>query len=234
MNGKPKQPAPARVTELVERHNKGAQIVCQTEFDILPVDFQHRSNPFTAYIFLCRYSGSVDGEAFVFRKCYARGCPNNLCPHVSRAVLIANRYLQRDYHRMETAGIAIDKRLFSLEDMMVKFDRQQESSGPPMAIHDYVHLAAEGNEIAVAPDLEFVPAVEHFERLETKTVFLMADFAVTCLGRTHHYERCLACYTADKEAVEKSEKIRVANERLRLLYRDLKDAGATVNERYFA
>ena len=63
MNGKPKQPAPARVTDLVERHNKGAQIVCQTEFDILPVDFQHRSNPFTAYIFLCRYSGSVDGEA---------------------------------------------------------------------------------------------------------------------------------------------------------------------------
>jgi hypothetical protein len=56
------------------------------------------------------------GRIYAFRKCYARGCPNNLCPHVSQAVMIANRYLQRDYRRMEDAGLKVEKNLFTLED----------------------------------------------------------------------------------------------------------------------
>ena len=78
---------------------------CRTAFEILPVDFQHRANPFSAHIFLCLYYGAIDGVTYAFRKCYARGCPNNLCPHVSQAVLIANRYLQRDYHKLKSAGL---------------------------------------------------------------------------------------------------------------------------------
>jgi hypothetical protein len=53
---------------------------------------------------------------------YARGCPNNLCNHVSRAVIIANRYLQRDYHSLASGGILIGDTLFTLTDMLVKFD----------------------------------------------------------------------------------------------------------------
>ena len=233
MTGTQPNRPPLRVTDLISRHHAGSTVVCNTAFDILPVDFEHRSNPFKAFIFLCQYSGTVDGADYAFRKCYARGCPHNLCPHVSQAVLIANRYLQRDYHRLATAGIAIEKKLFSLEEMVLKFDRQQDADGPAMALDDVVQLAGEGQEVAVRPTLEFVTAVEHFDRFEHKTIFLMADFAVTCQGKTVHLERCLACYPVDNEAEERQARIELANARLDLLYRDLESAGGKADKAFF-
>ena len=224
---------PLRITDLISRRNAGSTVVCNTAFDILPVDFEHRSNPFKAFIFLCQYSGTVDGADYTFRKCYARGCPHNLCPHVSQAVLIANRYLQRDYHRLETAGIAIEKKLFSLEEMVLKFNQQQDADDPAMALYDYVQLAGEGQEVAIRPSLEFVTAVEHFDRFENKTIFLMADFAVTCQGKTVHLERCLACYPVDNQAEERQAKIQLANARLDLFYQDLESAGGEAEKTFF-
>ncbi len=86
---------PGRVMDLVGVKN----VTCRTSFEILPVNFEHRDNPFQAFIFLCRYKGTIDTEDYEFRKCYARGCPDNLCPHVSQAVMVANRYLQKDYRK---------------------------------------------------------------------------------------------------------------------------------------
>lgn len=224
---------PLRVTDLIERHRAGATIVFHTTFDILPVDFDHRSHPFKAYIFLCQYSGTIDDHEFSFRKCYARGCPHNLCPHVSQAVLIANRYLQRDYHRLEAAGIAVEKKLFSLEKMVLSFDRQEDTGDSAMALPDYVQLAREGRDVSIRPSLEFVSAVEHFDRFETKTMFLMADFAVTCEKKTIHLERCLACYPVDKAAEERSAKIELANARLKLLYEEVESAGGRIDKPFF-
>ena len=224
---------PSRITDIVGLKREGATVSCLTEFEILPVDFQHRTNPFQAYIFLCRYRGEVDGKAYEFRKCYARGCPHNLCPHVSQAVMIANRYLQRDYHKLEQAGIELEKPLFTLEEMTVKFDGYQEEHGPVLAIHDYIHIAREGSGTAVDIKLEFVPAVEHFANHKNQMVFLMVDFTVTCLGKIHHYERCLACYPMAQEAEEKQQKVAIANERLRLLYHEFDRVAIDHEKRYF-
>ena len=148
-------------------------------------------------------------------------------------MLIANRYLQRDYHRLEKAGIPVDPKLFSLEEMVLKFDQQQDEADPAMALHDYVRLAGEGSEVTVKPSLEFVSAVEHFDRFENKMVFLMADFSVTCQGRTQHLERCLACYPVDKEADERQTKVDLANARLSLLYEALESAGGKTDKTFF-
>jgi hypothetical protein len=94
-------------------------------------------------------------------------------------------------------------------------------------------LAGEGQAVAIRPTLEFVTAVEHFDRFENKTVFLMADFVVTCQGKTVHLERCLACYPVDKEAEERQAKIELANARLELLYRDLESAGGEADKAFF-
>jgi hypothetical protein len=215
---------PHRVTDLLAFKNSGASIAATVSFEILPVDFSHRDNPFQAYIFLSRYAGTIDGRDYAFRKCYARGCPNNLCPHVSQAVMIANRYLQRDYRRLEESGIAMEKRLFTLEEMMVKFDTAHEAYGSVMAIHDYINLAREGNEVSVDMTIEYVPAVEHFAGHKNAQIFLMAEFRITCLGKTSHIERCLACYPEEKETQEKSEMMKIANERLKLLYEEFERA----------
>ena len=225
--------APNRVTDLVSLKQSGSNVSCRTYFEILPVDFHHRDNPFQAYIFICRYEGKVDDRAFTFRKCYARGCPHNLCPHVSQAVMIANRYLQRDYHKLQQVGIDMEKRLFRLEEMTVKFEGYQEEHGPTLTIHDYINIAKEGNDVSVSMNLEYVPGAEHFANFENQMIFLMVDFVVTCLGKTYHYERCLACYPLDNEKEERPEKIGIANERLKLLYDEFDQVGMMHSKDYF-
>ena len=224
---------PKRVTDLIELKQSGKEITCRTDFEILPVDFAHRNNPFQAYIFLCSFTGSIDGKEFFFRKCYSRGCPHNLCPHVSQAVMIANRYLHRDYLRLEESGIDIEKRMFTLDDMIIKFNGYHEEYGPILAIHDYINIAKEGHEVSIDVNIEYVPAVEHFSHCENKQTFLMADFTVTSLGRTGRYERCLACYPTEEEKAEKQIAAALANERLRLLYQEFDDAAIRYEKCFF-
>ncbi|MGA8241965.1 MAG: hypothetical protein WB818_15440, partial [Desulfobacterales bacterium] len=129
---------PKRVTDLTEARRKGSEVSCETAFEIVPVDFEHRRNPFQAFVFLCRYSGCVDGRPYTFRKCYARGCPHNLCPHVSQAVLIANRYLQRDHRRLCEADVEVEEKLFTLNEMVVQFDTAKEERDAVLTIDDYI------------------------------------------------------------------------------------------------
>ncbi|MGB9440288.1 MAG: hypothetical protein WCB15_20250 [Desulfobacterales bacterium] len=224
---------PNRITDLVALKEKGIEVSCNPSFEILPVDFAHRDNQFQAFIFLCRFNGSIDGHEYMFRKCYARGCPHNLCPHVSQAVMIANRYLQRDYKKLEDVGVQVEKKLFTLEDMVIKFDSIKEEQGPLLTIHDYINIAKEGNEVAVELELEFVTGVEHFANYQNQQVFLMVDFAVTMLDKTHHYERCLACYEAEKEQQDRSQAINIANERLKLLWEEFDRASVKYEKRFF-
>ena len=109
--------------------NCGSTITCQPSFEIRGVDFIHTDNEFQAVLFFCRFSGTKDGVEFSFRKCCARGCPYNLCPHVSQAVMIANRYLQEDYRGLDEVGVHVTPRLFSLDDMVVKFRDFKEEQG---------------------------------------------------------------------------------------------------------
>ncbi len=224
---------PKRITDLIEFKKGGANLVCRTEFEILPVDFSHRDNPFRAYVFLCCYTGSIDGKEFLFRKCYARGCPHNLCPHVSQAVMIANRYLQRDYLRLIQEGIEIEEKLFTLDEMVVKFEDLKEKRRAILTIHDYIQLAKEGNQVSVDITLEYVPAVEHFANHKNAQTFLMIDFTIDCLGSTNYYERCLACYPTEEADGEKKIAAEVANERLRLLYQEFGAVGIAYEKMFF-
>jgi hypothetical protein len=121
-----------------KQHQRGQHGRCKPSFEIVPVDFAHRDNQFQGFVFLCRYKGTAEGQSYMFRKCYARGCPHNLCPHVSQAVMIANRYLLRDYQRLHEAGVAVEKKLFSLSDMVVKFEKMKADRGPFLVIQDYI------------------------------------------------------------------------------------------------
>jgi hypothetical protein len=172
---------PNRVTDLVGLKKKESAVTCRTSFEILPVDFAHHDNPFQAFIFLCRYKGTIDGQDYEFRKCYARGCPDNLHPHVSQAIIIANRYLQKDYRKLEKAGIEIERQLFTLEDMIVKFDGYQKEYDATLVIDDFINIAKEGNDVSVKVAPESVPGVEHFVGYDNEMTFLMAEFMIlTC------------------------------------------------------
>jgi hypothetical protein len=224
---------PKRVTDLVELKKAGAEVTCRPAFDVLPVDFAHRENQFQAFIFLCRYSVNVDGEESVFRKCYARGCPHNLCPHVSLAVMTANRYLQRDYRSLREVGIEIEEKLFSLDEMLVKYDDIQEHTEQLLTIHDYINIAKEGNPVSLEAHLETVPAVEHFVNEKNKQIFLIGYFTVDTLSRTGTYQCCLSCYPTQAEDEEKPLAVVVANQRLTDLYHEFDQVGIEYKKLFF-
>ena len=62
----------------------------------------------------------------------------------------------------------------------------------------------------------------------------MVSFSISTLGRTYPYERCLACYEAEKEAQEKPQKIDIANERLAILYGEFDQASIKYDKRFFS
>ena len=227
----PKQPN--RIIDLVRLKQSRATVTINTEFDVIPVDFKHRDNSFRAYIFLCQFSGKIDETDYYFRKCYARGCPHNLCPHVSQAVMVANRYLQRDFRTLKQGGIKLEERLFSLDDMTVKFEGYEEEHGPLMTIDDYINIAKEGADVTAEITLEFVPAVEHFARHKNSQTFLQCIFTLTSLGKTYQYQACFSCFPTAEQDGKKQESIRVANERLTELYQRLDDASVRFEKRFF-
>ena len=127
----------------------------------------------------------------------------------------------------------MENRLFTLEDMMVKYDDANREYGAVMTIHDYINMAREGNAVSIEVKLELVPAVEHFAGHRNAQVFLMADFAVTSLGQSSRIERCLACYPAEKESEEKNQAVKTANSRLEILYGQFEEAAVRYDSRYF-
>jgi len=234
MKAKSSASAPMRITDIVNAKARGATIVVQIRFEILPVDFRHGSSPFQAYIFLAHYHGTVDTVAFEFRKCYARGCPNNLCTHVSQAVNIANRYLQRDYNALASAGIVMPPNLFTLDDMVVKFERLKESDEPSLTIPEVIGLAQAGKQISVTLQLAFLPAVEHFANQENAQTFLSGELTASTEKKTYHCHRCFACFPTDSSGNERMRAIQVANARLELMFKDFERVGIAHEKQLFS
>ncbi|MBW1981159.1 MAG: hypothetical protein JRJ12_08040 [Deltaproteobacteria bacterium] len=224
---------PISVMDLVMLRERGSEIKVNTSFEINEVEFIHEKHPFEAFLFFCRFYGTVDAEEYSFRKCYSRGCPHNLCPHVSQAVMIANRYLQRDYVALEKSGIKVTKNLFTLEDMLVKFKDQEDDFVSTLIIDDYINIAKEGNDITIDVSLEYLPAVENFAHNEEKRVFLAANFTVTYLGKKHICHRCLSCYTMKNEKKEQQPALTLANNRLASIYAAFDEANIKYEKEFF-
>jgi hypothetical protein len=225
---------PIRVTDLIEFKRRGADVSCSSVLDIIPIDFSHRSHHFKAFVFLGRFSGTADGWQYTFRKCYARGCKHDLCPRVSQAVMIANRYLQRDYHRLQQSGIGIEEKLFTLEGSVVRLTALKDDPRVAMIIDDYIRMAKGGTRVSADIALEYVPAIEHFEYHQNNQTLLLADFTVTAQGKTAQCQRCLGCYPTEREQEEKPLQIEVANDRLSLIYREFDLSSIIYEEKFFA
>ena len=116
--------------------------------------------------------------------------------------------------------------------MLVKFDGYSEEHGPTLTIDDYINIAREENEVRVKVVTEYVPAVEHFSNYKNAQMFLMANFTVTCFGRSYEIQRCLACYARENERDEKKHTVEIANTRLEQLYNDF-DQNSVHYERNF-
>jgi hypothetical protein len=221
------------VTDLAALKQKGATITVKNTFEINEVDLAHEKNPFRAFLFFSRFNGSVDDRPYEFRKCYSRGCTHNLCPHVSQAVMIANRYLKRDYKKLENAGIEIAENFFTLEDMLAQFEAERDDFVSTLILEDYIRLAGDGEKIDIQVELENFPAVENFANYSEKRLFYSVNFHVTYLGETHICHRCFSCYAIAEGSEDRENAKDLANGRLAAIYDDFDKAGITYNRVFF-
>jgi hypothetical protein len=224
---------PISVTDLALLKKKGAQVTVDNSFEINEVDLAHERYPFKAFLFFSRFSGAVDGDDYAFRKCYSRGCTHNLCPHVSQAVMIANRYLQRDYRALEEAGIELEKRLFTLENMLAKFEEKKDEFVSTLILEDYINIARGGEDISIDVSVEYIPAVENFANYKQKRMFFTGNFNVSHLGKIHICHRCFACYAMDKEKEESQIAKELANRRVASIYEEFDKAGIKHHKVFF-
>ena len=224
---------PISVTDLALLKGKGSQVTVDNSFEINEVDLAHEKHPFKAFLFFSRFSGTVDGDEYEFRKCYSRGCTHNLCPHVSQAVMIANRYLQRDYNALEKAGIEVDKKLFTLENMLAQFEERRDEFVSTLILEDYINIAKGGEDISIDVSVEYLPAVENFANYKEKRMFFTGNFTVSHLGENHICQRCFACYAMDKEKEESPTAKGLANRRVASVYEEFDKAGIKYNKVFF-
>ena len=224
---------PISVTDLVLLKKKGAHVTVDNSFEINEVDLAHEKYPFKAFLFFSRFSGAVDGDDYAFRKCYSKGCTHNLCPHVSQAVITANRYLNRDYQALKKAGIKVKDNLFTLETMLAKFEEKRDEFVSTLILEDYINIAKEGNDISIDISLEYLPAVENFANHKAKRVFFTSNFNVRHLGEIHICQRCLSCYAMENEKEERETARDLANRRLASIYTDFDSANIQYNRVLF-
>ena len=225
---------PHRISDLISLQQKGCAVTCQTYFEIVPLEVDESGRPVRSFIFLCRFGGTIDGEPYGFRKCYARACSDHQCANMYQAVMTAKPYAYADYGRLQGGGIALEKRRMTLEEVVLKFEGMQETYGPTPIIHDYIEMARQGLDIRIDPVLKFVSAQEHVADFKVQTIFLMGAFTMSGQeGQTHRHERCFACYPKDREVYEKKKKTDIANERLKILYDEFEQASITYQKRFF-
>jgi len=224
---------PISIVDLILLKERGSSVTVDNVFEINEVELVHEEHPFQAFLFFSRFSGAVDGEDYSFRKCYSKGCTHNLCPHVSQAVITANRYLNRDYQALKKAGIEVKDNLFTLETMVAKFEEKRDEFVSTLILEDYINIANEGNDISVDISLEYLPAVENFANHKEKRMFFTANFNVTHLGETHICQRCLSCYAMENETEEIQTARNLANRRLEAIYSDFDRANIQYNKLLF-
>ena len=227
------QPSPNRISDLIKLKQEGHDVTCFTFFEIVPLDVENEFKSYKAFIFLCQYGGTVDGEDYGFRKCYARACSDNQCDNINQTVMTAKIYALADYNTLEQAGISLDKRRMTLAEVVKKFEGMQDEYKPIQTIRDYVEKARAGHVVSMEHRLNLIHAQEHVSNYKVQTVFFMAAFTITCDGKIHHHERCYACYPKDQAAVEKKDKMDIANARLKILYNQLDQVSIKHNKLFY-
>jgi hypothetical protein len=223
---------PSRISDLLQWKLRSSRVFCRATFDVIPMYFTEDDPAYRALMFLCRFSGTIDGEEYGFRKCYARGCPDGHCPATYKAILAANHYMKSDLEKLRRAGILLERPKLTLESYAKKIENRALNQGA-MRMEDTIALAKDRGGISIEPWLQWVHAREQLPNFEVKMVFLMVNFAVHYDNQIKNYEMCLSCYPLDQENEQKNEKIVVANERLRSLYARLEVSFTRFTKQFF-
>ncbi len=225
--------SPGRISDLIRLKEDHASVTCRAGFDIVPMTFAEDDHTYRALMFLCRFSGTAGGKEYGFRKCYARGCPNDRCAATYRAIVAADRYMKADFDRLGRAGIILERPQLELDRYADKIGRRLRDDESSVMIQGFIEQAEHRREVWIEPKLSMVHATEQLPKYEMDMVFLMVCFEASYRNHKHNYDICLSCYPLDQEEDQIKEKIHVANERIRSFYDFFRKSSVGFSEKYF-
>jgi len=191
-----------------------------------------REGPYVDTVILSmEYSGTVNGEPFVFRKDYSLA--DDEAEYALECLLIANNRLQMDYERLEKAGIAVKGEFFTFQNSFLGLPGDASLKKPALRLQNFIHLMHAGVPVSVDVTLKCPDMIVKQANGEKKGFGCMAAFEFTTAESKTTIEKLynVGCY--DDTAEAQAETREVASKRLERDFERLRSAGMKVDALVF-
>lgn len=195
------------------------------------VKFKREDQDVDTVILFMDYSGTVNGEPFVFRKDYS--FVYDEAEYALECLLVANNRLQMDYDRLEAAGIAVAHEFFTFQNAFMGPLGDSTLKRPALRLQNFIHLMRAGVPVSVEVTLKCPDMTVKQESGEKKGFGCIAAFEFTTGEGKAIIEKLynIGCY--DDPAAAQAETKKVANKRLERDCERLRSAGMKVDKLAF-
>ena len=241
-NAKPEQIK--MLATLIDEAATGKKIVLNTK-PIREVIKLKREGPYVDTVILSmEYSGTVNGEPFVFRKDYSLA--DDEAEYALECLLIANNRLQMDYERLEKAGIAVKGEFFSFQNSFLGLPGDASLKKPALrpsfllwsvcsylSLQNFINLMHAGVPVSVDVTLKSPDMIVKQANGEKKGFGCMAAFEFATGESKTTIEKFYNVGLYDDTAEAQAETREVASKRLERDCERVRSAGMKIDSLVF-
>ena len=228
-NAKPEQIK--MLATLIDEAATGKKIVLNTKPIREVIKLKREGQYVDTVILSMEYSGTVNGEPFVFRKDYSFA--DDEAEYALECLLIANNRLQMDYERLEKAGIAVKGEFFTFQNSFLGLPGDASLKKPALRLQNFIHLMHAGVPVSVDVTLKCPDMIVKQANGEKKGFGCMAAFEFTTGESKTTIEKFYNVGCDDDTAEAQAETREVASKRLERDCERLRSAGMKVDKLVF-
>jgi len=228
-NAKPEQIK--MLATLLDEAASGEKVVLNTKPIREVIKLKREEQYVDTVILSMEYSGTVNGEPFVFRKDYSFA--DDEAEHALECLLIANNRLQMDYERLEKAGIAVQGEFFTFQNSFLGLPGDASLKKPALRLQNFIHLMHAGVSVSVDVTLKRPDMIVKQANGEKKGFGCMAAFEFATGESKTTIEKFYNVGRYDDTAEAQAETREVASKRLERDCERLRSAGMKVDSLVF-
>ncbi len=164
----------AMLAELIDHAALGKKVDLKAKPVRDVIKLEQEGKIVDSVILSMEYSGTVDGEPFLFKKEYSHA--HDETEYALGCLLIANNRLQIDYDRLKNGGIDAKPEFFTYQNTFLGLSGVASVKRPALRLQDFIHLAHAGIPVSVNVNIDIVTKEEGGEK---KGFVYMATFVFT-------------------------------------------------------
>lgn len=197
---------------LIESAASGEKVVLKAKPIREVVKLKREDQDIDTVILSMEYSGTVNGEPFVFKKNYS--FTDDEAQYALECLLIANNRLQIDYDRLKEPGIAIKREFFTFQNSFFGLSGDASAKRPALRLQNFIYLTRAGIPVSVDVALKCPDILLKVGDIEKKGFSCVAAFEFSTGEEKTTIEKLYGhgCYDDTEEC--QAEIREVANKRL--------------------